>query len=259
MPFYQYDSEKNRRIHYKVQGSKGPRLLLLHSSMSSLREWSAQLPLAQDVILTLIDLPGHGESDPIEESVTVPNLVNVVSCLLKGLDLIPVIPVGHSIGGAVAMQFALDFPSKVQALILIGTGAKLGVYPAILEGLRLDYDRAINLTIGQMAFAKRTDPKLVEGAKHEALACPPAVSLADFQACNAFDARERLDEITVPTLILVGAEDQLTPPKWSQYLNEHISNSRLEIIPGAGHFVQQERPQAVNQAILTFLVDYNLG
>ena len=258
MPFYQYDSEKNHRIHYMVQGTKGPRLLLIHSSMSSHREWRAQQPLSKDTKLTLIDLPGHGESDTIEESVTVPKLANIISQFLKGLEFIPVIPVGHSIGGAVAMQLALDFPVKVQALILIGTGAKLGVYPAILEGLRLDYDRAINLTIGQMAFAKNTDPTLIEGAKHEALACPPAVSLADFQACNAFDVRERLDEITVPTLILVGSEDQLTPLKWSKYLNEHISTSRLEIIPRAGHFVQQEQPKAVNQAISTFLLDYNL-
>jgi pimeloyl-ACP methyl ester carboxylesterase len=190
--------------------------------------------------------------------VTVPKLTNVLSLFLKGLELNTVIPVGHSIGGAVAMQLALDFPSQVQALILIGTGAKLGVYPAILEGLRLNYGRAINLTIGQMAFAKNTDSKLIERAKQEALRCSPEVSLADFQACNAFDLRKRLSEIAVPTLILVGDEDKLTPPKWSRYLNEHISNSRLEVIPGAGHFVQQEQPEAVNHAISTFLAAHNM-
>jgi len=258
MPFYEYDSATNRRIHYKIQGSEGTHLLLIHSSMSSHREWSAQQQLAQDVILTLIDLPGHGESDVLGESVTVSKLATILSQFLKTLELIPAIPVGHSIGGAVAMQLALDFPQMVQALVLISTGAKLGVYPAILEGLRLDYDRAVNLTIGKMCFAKNSDHKLVEEAKKEALACPPAVSLGDFQACNMFDIRERLHEITVPTLILVGDEDQLTPPKWSQYLHEHIGNSRLEIIPGAGHFVQQERPEAVNQAISTFLTDNNL-
>ena len=258
MSFYEYDSVTNRRIHYKMQGLEGPHLVLIHSSMSSHREWSAQQSLSQDAILTLVDLPGHGESDVLGESVTVSKLATILSQFLKSLELFPSIPVGHSIGGAVAMQLALDFPSMVKALVLIGTGAKLGVYPAILESLHLDYDRAINLAIGQMCFTKNTDPKLVEEAKKEALMCPPAVSLGDFQACNAFDIRTRLHEITVPTLILVGDEDQLTPPKWSKYLHEHIKNSQLEIIPGAGHFVQQERPEAVNQAISLFLADKNL-
>jgi pimeloyl-ACP methyl ester carboxylesterase len=191
--------------------------------------------------------------------VTISTLTQVVAQFIEESKLSPAVSVGHSIGGAVAMQLALDYPSLVQALILVGTGAKLGVYPAILEDLRIDYKQAIELAIGDLSFAKDADPLLVEQTKQEALACPPSVSLTDFHACNAFDIRERLHEISVPTLILVGDEDKLTPPKWSQYLHEHISNSHLEVISRGGHFVIQEQPAAVNQAILEFLSSHKLG
>jgi pimeloyl-ACP methyl ester carboxylesterase len=258
MPFFEYDSTSHRKFHYQLHGTTGSQLVLIHSSMSSHREWVAQQSLADKVKLALIDLPGHGDSDLFLEPVTVSAFTEIVSKFIKVLNLEPAVVVGHSIGGAVAMQLALDFPLVVQALVLIGTGAKLGVYPAILEGLRIDYDRAIDLTIGDLSFGKDADPLLVEQTKREAKACPQQVSLADFQACNAFDIRERLHEIQVPTLIIVGEEDKLTPVKWARYLHEHITDSQLEVIPGGGHFIMQEQPEAVNQAIFAFVASQNL-
>ncbi|MFX0168551.1 MAG: alpha/beta fold hydrolase [Candidatus Hodarchaeota archaeon] len=253
MPFHIFDLTDNRQLYFKVQGEKGPRLILIHSSLSSHIEWKYQGPIADHAVLTFLDLPGHGESDPLPVPVTIVDFVAVLSLFLRSNNLVPAIIVGHSIGGAIALQLALDYHQLVNGLILIGTGAKLGVFPAILEGLKTHYEKAIELTLGQLMFGKNADPNLVKHAKEEALRCPKSVGLADFLACNTFDVRTRLHEIKVPTLIIVGDEDKLTPPKWSHYLKDQISGSRLEVIPGSGHFVMQEQPEAVNHAILMFL------
>ena len=77
--------------------------------------------------------------------------------------------------------------------------------------------------------------------------------LEDFKACNRFDIREKLKEIRRPTLILCGQEDRLTPVKYSTYLHENIPNSRLLLIPKAGHVVMAEQPEPLNRALEAFL------
>ena len=257
MSFYTINTKKNRKLYYQILGETGPRLVMIHGSMNSHRQWAYQHPLAEQAVLTLLDLPGHGQSDSLPDLVTVPNITFVLSNFFRESNLIPVIPVGHSLGGAIALQLVLDYPEIVNGLILVGTGAKLGVFPAILDGLRTHYEDGINLAIGQLAFHENSSPDLIEQAKREALQCSKSIGLADFLACNAFDVRTRLQEIKVPTLILVGDQDKLTPPKWASYLNDHISGSTLEVMKNAGHFVMQEQPKAVNSAISHFLDNHN--
>ncbi len=71
----------------------------------------------------------------------------------------------------------------------------------------------------------------------------------DLAACNAFDIMTRIHEIQLPTLIICGTEDRLTPVKYSQYLHDKIVSSTLHIIPDAGHYVMREQPEAVNHVI----------
>jgi pimeloyl-ACP methyl ester carboxylesterase len=77
--------------------------------------------------------------------------------------------------------------------------------------------------------------------------------LGDFRACDAFDVRERLGDISVPTLVIGGKDDRLTPPKFSEYLREHIPNARLLLVEEAGHMVMLEQPAVVTEAIADFL------
>jgi pimeloyl-ACP methyl ester carboxylesterase len=79
------------------------------------------------------------------------------------------------------------------------------------------------------------------------------VLLGDFRACDAFDVRERLGDISVPTLVIGGTEDRLTPPKFSEYLREHIPNTQLLLVEEAGHMVMLEQPAVVTEAIADFL------
>jgi pimeloyl-ACP methyl ester carboxylesterase len=75
----------------------------------------------------------------------------------------------------------------------------------------------------------------------------------DLSACDTFDIMAQLAEITLPTLIVCGEADRLTPPKYSMYLQQHLSRSTLRILPDAGHYVMYEQPEATNQAIAEWL------
>ncbi len=249
MPFHVIDG---KQLFYDIHGQGTP-VLMIHGSMSTHRVWDKQRVLAKKYALLFIDLPGHGQSEPLEGDITVQRFAGIIAQLLQKIGYKGVFLMGHSLGGAIALQLALDHASRLGGLMLVGTGAKMGVLPAILEGLRTDYRAGIELATGQMAFAEGADQVLVERSKEECLRCPQEVGYNDFVACNNFDVRERLGEIRVPSLVVVGAEDKLTPVKWSQYLADHLQNAELTIIERAGHMVMLEQSEKLNQAIDAFL------
>ena len=243
---------EGKQLFYSVKG-KGEPLLFLHMSLSNHHQWKPLFSLDSKAKLVLVDLPGHGESDSIEGEISVPRLTKIMAQFITDLALDRIIPVGHSLGGAIALQLALDHPHLLKGLILLGTGAKLGVYPAILKGLQIDFEAGVGLVVGQMCFAKGANPQTVESVVSECLQCEPTVGYADLVACNNFDVRDRLGEIDVPTLVVVGEEDQLTPVKWAQFLSERIPNADLRIIKNAGHMVMVEQPSDLIDTIRTFL------
>jgi len=241
-----------KEIFYEVLGA-GPSLLMIHGSFSTHHLWDNQHPLTKHSQLVLLDLPGHGASDPLDGEITVQRFVKILARFIEELELQKVVPVGHSLGGAIALQLALDYPILLGGIVLVGSGAKLGVLPATLEGLRTDFSTGVDLVISQMGFASKADPQQVTLVKEEAKRCNPKIGYADFFACSQFDIRDRIPEIQVPTLVLVGDQDQLTPVKWSNWLAANIEKAELEIIPQAGHYVMIEQPVQVNQAITSFI------
>jgi pimeloyl-ACP methyl ester carboxylesterase len=159
---------------------------------------------------------------------------------------------GHSLGGAIALRWALRYPQEVAALILVGTGARLRVAPWILEGVRAA-DPATLEAFGALWFAPETDPSLREKSLALLRATPPAVLLADLVAADRFDVMPELDRLALPALVLCGAADQLTPVPFSRYLHEHLRGAELVVVPGAGHMVMLEQPRATTEAIRGFL------
>ncbi|MEM2134692.1 MAG: alpha/beta hydrolase [Candidatus Jordarchaeaceae archaeon] len=243
---------RGKRIFYESVGQGLP-VVFIHGSMGSHISWDLQRALSSNYNLIFLDLPGHGMSDPIEDEVSVKLFADYVAEFVRGLGIESMVAVGHSLGGAICIQLALDYPELMRGLVLVGTGAKLGVLPTILEALKTNFRESVDLAIGSMAFAENADPKIVDLAKEECLKCNPKVAYSDFAACNKFDVRDRISEISVPTLIIVGSEDKLTPVKWSRYLNEKISKSSLKIVENAGHMVMIEQPEEFNRAIINFL------
>jgi pimeloyl-ACP methyl ester carboxylesterase len=155
-------------------------------------------------------------------------------------------------GGAIAITLALDFADLVAGLVLVSTGARLRVAPAILDGIRSDFERTTEL-ITRFAWSSGTAPRLIELGWQALLGTGPDVLLGDFTACDRFDVMERLGEIAAPTLVVAGSADQLTAVKYARFLAEHISDARLVTVEGAGHMVMLERPLEVAEAMQDFL------
>lgn len=257
MPFVNVGGLKT---FYESKG-KGHPMLFIHGSARNHSVWEHQLnTFGEKYHAIAIDLMGHGKSEisipPSQISIT--RYSNFVNNFLETLNIEKIVLIGQSLGGAVCIQFCLDFSEKVECLGLINTGAKLLVNPQLLSMLKEDFGalrRGLEILFGQKG--EETDQiRLLRAMTKEMLKTDPAVGLADFEACNKFDSREKLSRICKPTLIVGGSEDVLTPPWYHHYLHEKIENSTLRIIEGVGHYSMVEKPEEFNVILSEFLEKY---
>lgn len=194
------------------------------------------------------NLPGH---DAPGSGASVPEFAAFVRAYLERIDARHAVLAGSSLGGAIALEVALQAEPRVAGVVLLGSGARLRVAPAFLEGLEHDFD-ATARTIAGYLYAEAT-PQRVEQSVAAMRRVGPAQTLRDFRACDSFDATGRLDALHVPLLALTGEADRLTPPKFAAFLADRIASAQARIVPGAGHFVMIERPEQTNEAIRAFV------
>jgi len=241
------------RIAYVAAGAGSPAVCLVHGTGGSSAVWAPQLDgLADLAHIVAVDLPGHGRSDG-----SIPKRIEdaaaLVADVLDALRIGRIVVGGHSMGGAIAQQFALTYPDRVDGLILVGTGARLRVLPRLLDLLARDNAKGVELLMSLAIGAKV--PADLRTALHRSTADnPPGVVLGDLQACDAFDVMARISTVAAPTLAICGEEDQLTPPKYSRFLGEHIRGASVVVVAGAGHYVQVEKPDETTAAMREFLV-----
>ena len=224
------------------------RLLYLHGSGHTSEAFAGQaaaFPGSESLAL-----PGHPAGEPLG---TVAELASWLADEIAGRAGGPAVICGNSLGAAVALQAALTFPARVAGLILIGAGARLRVatqvfemidqrWPACIDEL---VDLSVDETCSQELRLRLRDMHRVVG---------PRSTRADYAACNAFDAMARVGSLALPTLIIVGSNDRMTPLKYATFLHEAIVGSELAVIDGAGHVPHLERPGIVNDTIRNFLL-----
>jgi pimeloyl-ACP methyl ester carboxylesterase len=233
---------------YCAQAGQGrPALLFVHGAGGDHTLWGQQISdLKKDFSVGAIDLNGHRRS-PRREGDGLQTYVEDVLAALAALSM-PTVLVGHSMGGAIALKIALERPQNLVGLGLVGTGAKLKVHPQILELCQTDFDKAIELVVS-WSFAEQADPALIDKAREQMRRNGQAAFYRDFLSCSTFDVMSRLGEIPVPTIVICGREDKLTPVKYSEYLQANIPDAQLKVIEQAGHMVMLEQPEAFNQVL----------
>jgi pimeloyl-ACP methyl ester carboxylesterase len=248
MPFAQIGKQA---LFYTVSRRGGPALILIHGAGGSHLHWPAALRRMPGATVYAVDLPGHGRSEgPGRE-----HIEDYVADIVRFMDAVGVsrgVLVGHSMGGAIAQMTALMAPERVAGLVLVGTGARLRVAPALLDGILQDARGALAL-ITEWAWGPEADPAMVARGRQMMARVNPRVVWGDFAACDRFDIRERVGEITAPTLVITGSEDRMTPPKFGQWLAERIPGARFVLVEGAGHMVMLEKPDQVASAVREWL------
>jgi len=230
-----------------------PTLILVHGAGGSRLTWRCQTrPLDKDINIAALELPGHGETPgpPLD---SIAGYADWTTRVLEALPLAtrPVLG-GISMGGAVAMETALARPDLLAGLILIATGARLHLDPDLVQRLEKDFSGAISGFV-ESIFTPKTNPTTVRQSFEIMAAAGPEVILADLRCGRDFNRQSQVQNIQVPTLVLCGEQDRLTPPELSIFLADKIPGARLEIIKRAGHMLPVERWPDVNRAILNFI------
>ena len=222
-------------------------VLYIHGSGCDATLWEKQL---EEIGGYAIDLPNHGESCEAE-ILSVDDYAYFAAKAAKKL-MDKAVVVGHSLGGAVAQKMYLNHPKVVKALVLVGTGARLRVLPDFLQGLK-DRPAETAAMVSKYAFS---DERLAERFS-EVFAERAKVLLLDLSLCDKFDLLEAYRsgkiKVEVPTLLIVGERDMLTPVKYSEFFKNHIPSAEMVVIPEAGHMVMLEKVEEFNKALKSFI------
>jgi pimeloyl-ACP methyl ester carboxylesterase len=230
-----------------------PVTLVIHGAGGTHLDWPAEIRRMPELNAILADLAGHGHTPGAGRN-SVGAYVSDMLALLDALKLKQVIVAGHSMGGAIAQTLALQHPDRVLGLILIGTGAKLGVHPDLLAGMVSETTRTISALVS-MYYGTPVNESLLRRSQQRLGEFNPVTLYNDYVACNAFDLRKQVSQIHVPTLIVGGSDDKMTPFKYSSYLHEQIIGSKLERIEGGGHMMMLEQPERAAGAIQRWLME----
>lgn len=237
--------------------SRGRKLIFIHAGGSNAHAWHYQyeaLGAAHSPIA--FDLPGHGRSSGVEALPSIQDYTDFAIAFADALKIDSAVFVGHSMGGAVAMDLAARYPKRVQGLVLMATAAKLNVPKE-----RIEQWRAVTMgRAGQPFTNDGYSPKTIAEKREviqegwgEQIRTDPRTRWGDMVACSTVDLRSELGRITASTLILAGTDDQVTPPADAEVIKAGIRGAHLEVIADAAHNLTTERPTEVNAAVEKFL------
>jgi pimeloyl-ACP methyl ester carboxylesterase len=227
-------------------------IIFIHGAGNSKILWDAQVKgLFGDMNTIAVDLPGHGESNE-EGMKSVDDYARCIEEFIAAVNPPSPVPCGLSMGGAITLSLLVNAGIKFKAGIIINSGARLKVMPAIFELIKNNYSGYIG-SIPMMAASPSTDRSRIQEIVSDAGNCNPDVVYNDFTACNTFDITESLNKIEIPVLVMTAEEDKLTPQKQGKFLADNIAGSSHVNVLKAGHFSPAEQPEEVNEAILKFI------
>jgi 3-oxoadipate enol-lactonase len=252
------------RLFVQESGT-GPPLLLIHGLMVSGALYEPVLPaLGTHHRLIVPDLRGHGRSGALPGPYSVEQLARDLVQLLDELHVNAADVLGYSQGGAVAQQLARDYPRRVRGLVLGCTYAYNMLSPREqLEGMLSPWLVRILGTrrLGRLAIenggGRHMAPETADWLGEIIAANDRARMVAAVEAMKAFDSRRWLNQISSPTLVIAGAEDEAVPPAHAQMLAQGIPGAQLRVIDGAGHFLLLTHTDIFVRAVEAFLVSVN--
>ncbi len=189
-----------------------------------------------------IDMPGAGTKVGQKPLATIPECAAYVEGILEGQGIKKPVLMGFCMGGLISQWLALRNSEAYEGVVLVATAARIKIHEEILSALLEDPDRARKVLD---RFSSNRD-------KTNAPPYRPEVQHAYLKATNEYDARELVQNIKAPTLIIHGDKDLATPLPWGEYVHQKIPGSRFKLIPGATHMLPKEFPAEVEEAAEKF-------
>ncbi|RMF21797.1 MAG: 3-oxoadipate enol-lactonase [Deltaproteobacteria bacterium] len=260
-------------VHYVIEGpDDAPVVTLSHALGADLGVWDAQAKaLSERYRVLRYDTRGHGDTDAPKGPYTLEQLAGDVVALLEALGIAKTYFVGLSMGGMIGQVLALEHPGRVRGLVLCDTTSgrgeldqatwdanwKMRIDAVLSDGLGPQVDPTIERWLSPDWAAAH--PEVVEKIRRTLEQTPVAGYVGCCQAISKLDLTDRLPDISCPTLVIVGEEDQGTPVSAARTIHERIAGSRLRVVPGARHLANVEQADLVNREILSFLDSVESG
>ncbi len=251
-------------LYYEEHGDGQP-LVFIHGLGSSTRDWEFQVPeFSRSYRVISFDLRGHGRSDKPAGPYRIPLLAADLAGLLQALHIPSAHLVGISLGGAVAFQFALDYPAMVKTLVIVNSGPSLGGTP---EQARQEIERRVGIVqqLGMRAMGEALSPALFPKPEQAALRetfvarwaeNDPLAYIEATRSMLGWNVLDQLGAIGCPTLILTADQDYVPVAAKEAYVGL-MPNARLVVIPDAHHAVPLEQPEKFNAAVTDFLARHH--
>lgn len=246
-------------LHASVSGQGLP-LVFIHGWAASHRFWKHQIKKFQKAYRVLAyDLRGHGDSDKPPTGYTISDHITDLETLLTQEKISEPILIGHSLGGMIALQYALESLNPPGALVLVGTSPhpvptfKRSIQFSFLSWIiSLSRVRAAKFTRSQI-FSPDVDPALVEWVNQDSLRTPTHVIRQTLKAVKAFNVTDDLPEIECPICIINGEYETAVDSDTVTQMLQLMPQAMFTSIPGSGHNVMLEKPELFNDALDSFL------
>lgn len=248
-------------VHYEVTG-KGPWLTLSHSLAANLEMWDSQLNLLNQHFTVLrYDIRGHGQTQATEGPYSLEQLADDVHGLLQHLGVTRTHWIGLSLGGMIGQVFAIRYPHFIDHAVIADSTGKAAPNAATMWADRAALARTQGMTALAQPTLSRwfTDPYRVKNPTVMAKIghMIETTSLAGYAGCCAaigvINNHEGLQQLQTPALILVGDQDQATPPAASEQIHKHWPDSSYVVLKDAAHLSNVEQAQTFNDAVMKFL------
>ena len=250
--------------HFALDGpADAPVLTLSHSLAASLEMWEPQLPaLAKRYRVLRYDTRGHGGSEAPPGAYTLATLADDVVALLAALEIPRTHFIGLSMGGMIGQTLALEHPELLESLVLADTASRIPpetgpiwdqrVATAETQGMAVSVEETIARWFTAPFIAE--SPEVVDHIRALIRTTAPSGFAGCCRAIQDLDYTDRLQEIRLPTLIIVGENDMGTPVAASEVMHQRIAGSKLVVLGPAAHLSNIEQAEEFNRNVTAFLV-----
>ncbi len=234
--------------------SRGETIVCLHGAGGNGDQFASLLQkLAERHSPLAFDQPAHGRSAGLDSLGSVERMVAFTAAFCAKLGLERPVLLGHDLGAAVALQYALDRPGGVRALVLCSSGARSALSAADVDHMRRVSEGKERRPFSKEFFAPDCSPELLRAGFMQGLKTDPRATYGDLRAAMSWSAEDRLAELSVPTLVVRGEHEREAVAELADVLAAAVAGARASTLPGAGHMLPLEQPDALGAAVIEFL------